>query len=83
MTDATRIYRDLIIAGDDAAELLESIHKEFGTRFEGFVFQKYFPSETEALPLRLGKLLGLESRKHALTLGHLVAVIQKGSWFEP
>ncbi len=42
------INKDLLIVGDDAEELLEDLMKEFDIKFEGLVFDKYFPSEATA-----------------------------------
>jgi len=79
------IYHDLRIAGDDAYELFEMVATRFGTSFEGFDWPKYFPNETQIGPLwRLAEKLGHnETKWRRLTVGHLLAVIQRGVWFEP
>jgi len=79
---STRIYEDLLIAGDDAAELLERVQKKFGTSYEGFRFDDFFPNETDALLCRITLLFGFGSRK-TLTVQHLIDVVQAGKWTEP
>jgi hypothetical protein len=84
LPNSTRIYQDLEIAGDDAAELLERVRMKFGTKFDGFDFSAYFPDETEAFLDHLLRLLGIRRESYKeIQIGHLVAVIQRGSWFEP
>lgn len=83
-SEGTSIYGDLSIGGDDAAELIEGIHARFGTRFDGFKYEVFFPNETEALGAHFARLLGFKNKKgKPLLVGHLVDVIQKGAWFEP
>ena len=82
ITINTRVYQDLGISGDDASELLEKIHLQFGTSFDGFRFVDYFPNETEALWLHWFRWLGLNSKKE-LTLLHLASVVESGRWSEP
>src|ERR1700722_20063525 len=79
------LYHDLGIAGDDAVELFEMIMARFGTSFKGFCWPTYFPNETQTGPLwRLAEKLGHhETKWHRLTVGHLLAVIERGVWFEP
>jgi hypothetical protein len=79
----TRLFHDLGISGDDAAELLNDVHQKFGTSFAEFPFVDFFSDETEALMAHLARRLGLRSRRKSLTLGHLVKVVEKGTWFEP
>jgi len=76
-----RIHEDLRIAGDDAADLINKIHKEFGTSFEGFEFNDYFPDETEAIFYLILIPLGW-SRKKSISVRHLVDVVNTGKWFE-
>ncbi len=80
------IYHDLWLAGDDAGELLDDIHDRFGTDFRGMWFPTYFPSEGwESFSEHWLKLLGFRKKAYwrRLTVGHLVAVVQKGTWFDP
>ncbi len=80
----SRIYQDLHISGDDAAELLEEIVKTYGTSFHGFSFAAYFPNETEALFYHIMSCLGFPDRAHkSVTLSHLTAVVEQGAWFDP
>jgi Protein of unknown function (DUF1493) len=76
-----RIHEDLRIAGDDAADLINRIHNEFGTSFDGFEFDEYFPNETEAIFYLLLIPLGL-NRKKSISVRHLVEVVNAGKWFE-
>jgi len=83
ISEKTLVLQDLGIGGDDAGELLDEIHASFGTRFDGFEFDLYFPNETEALGEHYARLLGFKSRRKPLPVGHLVSVIEHGQWFEP
>ena len=82
ISPADRIHEDLSIAGDDAAELLGKLHDEFGTTFEGFAFDAYFPNETEAM--FYGRFLNRLGwfRKKSIMVRHLTAVVRAGKWFE-
>jgi hypothetical protein len=40
----TRLFHDLGISGDDAAELLNDVHQKFGTSFAEFPFVDFFPT---------------------------------------
>lgn len=81
--DKKRILQDLGIGGDDAEELLEEIHRKFGTRFKGFDCAEYFPGEHEAAGERWFRRLGFKDPYRPLRVEHLVDVIQQGCWFEP
>jgi hypothetical protein len=81
--DDMRLYHDLLLTGDDAAELLDKIHRKFGTRFDDFNFAAYFPDETEAFAEHLAHFAGWDAPRHGLTFAHLVAVVERGAWFEP
>jgi len=84
ISTTVRIYHDLHIAGDDAFELLEEISMSYGTSFQGFLFSCYFPDETEAVWYYLKSRLGLQDRtRRSFTLGHLIAVVAEGVWFDP
>jgi Protein of unknown function (DUF1493) len=69
---------DLVIEGDDAAELIDAIHKEFGTSFAGMDMRKYFKDEGFEIQLRFWRM-----GKLPLSIRHLLNVIEKGHWFEP
>lgn len=82
-TLASELYHDLHIYGDDAGELLDDVYKQYSTSFEGFIFNAYFPIETEQMP-RFAKLLGFKDKKFgSFTVAHLVEVVRRGHWFEP
>jgi hypothetical protein len=84
ITSSTKIFHDLGIGGDDAFELLESIVKRFGTSFASLDFHAYFPNETESLSYFWFMKLGFyRTAIKPLTTAHMVAVIERGSWFEP
>lgn len=76
----TRLFHDLHLAGDNAAEALEDIHAEFGTDFSGLDFSDYFPDETEAMGAHLALMLGFRSKKKALTVQNLIDAVGRGSW---
>jgi hypothetical protein len=61
------------------------IAKRFGTSFEGFEWPTYLPNETQIGPgWWLAEKLGHHgTRWKRITVGHLLAVIEHGSWFEP
>src|SRR5262245_56315081 len=80
ISDVTRLYHDLWIAGDDAAELLNKVRNRFGTRFDGFQFEAYFPNETEAMIGHIARLFGYSSRRKGFTFGHLLEVVKAGRW---
>jgi hypothetical protein len=78
----SRLFHDLSIAGDDAAELLDELMRECGASFEGFVFGDYFPSEGEAFfAHHLRRFVG--GKWKPLTIEHLAEVVRRGRWFEP
>lgn len=81
---STAVYHDLHIAGDDAAELLAEISRKFAVTFDGMHFATYFPDETEAMWRYWASKLGLRDRnRRRLTIEHLLAVIDRGRWFDP
>lgn len=83
LSDSTRIYHDLLISGDDADELLENIRNTLGTNFDGLDFSAYFPDETESFVFHLAARIGCKIKKKEMTIGHLLNVIRKKSWFDP
>jgi acyl carrier protein len=82
---ATSINLDVGLDGDDAYELLETIQKRFGTRFDALDWHKYFHSEGECdlLSLWLRKLLRRRDMRERLTFQRLLEAIQNGVWVEP
>jgi hypothetical protein len=84
IVNSTRLYHDLFIAGDDATELIDKIHDVFGTAFEKFVFDRFFPDEETAMYYMWSARLGYKGKRWVeLTFGHLVSVVENGQWFEP
>ena len=84
ITRSAAIYHDLRIAGDDVSELFDMITARFGTSFEGLYWPTYFPNETQIGPVWwLAERLGHhETKWRHVTVGHLLAVIARGSWFD-
>lgn len=83
ITMASEIYHDLHIYGDDADELLVAINEQYGTTFDGFKFNAYFPNETEGLP-RIAKWMGFRDKTvGSFTVGHLTECVKAGHWIEP
>jgi hypothetical protein len=81
---STSLYHDLQIAGDDASELLAQISRKFSVSFDGMHFAAYFPDEAEAMWRNWASKLGLRDRnRRRLTIEHLLAVIERGRWFDP
>ena len=73
-----RVNFDLTIEGDDASDLLDEIHREFGTSFQGMDERKFFKDEGFEIQLRFWRM-----GKLPLTVRHLLQVVEKGVWFEP
>jgi hypothetical protein len=75
-TSATSINVDLGIEGDDAVELIEWLHKEFGTSFAGLDMRNYFDDEgIEAVGW-------FRSRRRPIPIAHIVNVVERGAWFD-
>ncbi len=84
LNDETLLLDDLGLHGDDVDELLQEIHKAFGTSFRELDFGMYFPNETEGgWTYRIDTFLRPSRKKKPLTFGHLSAVVERGHWFEP
>lgn len=82
--DCTRLFHDLGMGGDAANDLLEGIHRRFGTSFREFDFESYFPGEHDAFWFfHLRRFKWVARQKKDLTLGHLIKVVQAGKWFGP
>jgi hypothetical protein len=82
ISDTTRLYHDLRISGADAVELIANIHDRFGTKFEGFVLEDFFPNEIDGFIYNFARIFGIYGKYRAITFCHLVAVVERGSWFE-
>ena len=79
----SRVYQDLGVSGDDAWEMLQRLVDRFSVSFAKLDFNKYFPGETEAFGEHWARMLGLAKPRPPLTIAHLVAVVERGQWFEP
>jgi len=73
--DETELHFDVGLNGIDADEFLNAVAKKFRTRFEGFRFIDYFPGE--------GEMTAWMTKRNSFTVGHLVHVVERGSWFPP
>jgi hypothetical protein len=84
ITPSARLFHDLGIGGDDASDLLESVAKHFGTSFADMDFGAFFSNEGESSIYYWFMRIGLfRSQIRSMTVAHLVAVVSRGSWFEP
>ena len=83
INDKTRLFHDLSISGDDAADFFDRVHKRFGTSFSGMNFEEFFPNETEGIFYRRGRFLGFGRPKREFSIGHLLEIIKQGRWLEP
>jgi hypothetical protein len=63
--------------------MLEQIASAYGVLFESLKFQHFFPIEEEALGAYWAKKLGFRPKYEPLTVQHLAAVVERGTWFEP
>jgi len=78
----TEIYYDLGLYGDDLFELFRWLRQEFGVEVH-VRLSKYAPSETPwlALPKAFSRLMGQNASRYAsLTVGDIVAAIERGRW---
>lgn len=81
---SAELYHDMQLTGDDAGDLLDAVAMRFGTSFEGFAFDVYFPNETDSVLYAWARRFGFRDRRRkSLAVGHLIAVVEKGQWFEP
>jgi len=81
---STSVNLDVGLDGDDAYELLETIQKRFGTRFDSLDWHKYFHSEADCdfLSLWLRKFMGHKDTRQRLTFQRLLEVVKNGVWIE-
>jgi uncharacterized protein DUF1493 len=82
ITDASDMYHDVKIRGDDISWFLEAIIKEFGTDLSEFEWRLYFADPEENIVPYLRRRFGRLDDKKRLTFGHLLAVVERGAWFE-
>lgn len=83
LSEETRLFHDLSISGDDAGDLLDNVHKRFGTDFSEMDFDEFFPNETEGIFYRRGRFLWFGRTKRESSLGHLLKVVNEGRWLDP
>jgi Protein of unknown function (DUF1493) len=84
ITRSTALYHDLLIMGDDAGELLQEIEKRYSVSFNEFDFGLFFPDEFVAgLMWMRWKLGWRDSSRLPITVEHLLAVVNRGEWFQP
>lgn len=76
LREDTLIEEDLGTTGDDAWELLENLQKKYDADFSSFDFLMHFGPEA-------GCSSHQEYGYYPVSLGHLIAVVEKGSWFLP
>jgi len=80
----TRLREDLRIDGDDWDEVVLAITDRWQTDLSGFNFYDYFSEEPQIHAFYIW-IKNRWNGKHlkTLTVGHLAAVVDQGSWFEP
>ncbi len=80
MTESTRLYHDLNLYGDDAAEFLDRFKARFSVDMIDFRFADYFPGEGDwILPSVLRFLIGKpQPRYKPLTISNLQLAIGCG-----
>ena len=71
----SRLFQDLGLAGDDAAELLDELSWEYKIDLSTFEFSDYFPSEPSLLSIFSRRNLRL---KKELTVEALIRAAQNG-----
>lgn len=78
--DRTRLYHDLNIYGDDAAELLSKISDLYKIDLSDFHFEEYFPNEGDWVFPFILRLITLRPKKiyKELTVGKLEKAIKAG-----
>jgi hypothetical protein len=83
INDGTRLFHDLSISGDDAADFLDLVQQRFSVQMSALKFDEYFPNEPDGILYFKGKFLGFGQGKKELTVGHLLKVIERGHWVDP
>lgn len=74
---------DLHVYGDDAWEMLEKISANFDIDFTNFDFERYFYTEEEMMIAPYFVLVPFLQKKKPLSISHLLAVVERGHWFDP
>jgi hypothetical protein len=79
LREATELYEDLNIWGDDFYDLIDWIAEVFRTDFSAMDFSKLVPGEG-AGELGLARLIAGRSPYESCTIGRLLAAIERGHW---
>lgn len=83
--EASRLYHDFGIAGDDIGDILQVIADRWGTDFSKFEINKYSPDEQGiGNPFRMitAFFSCVRTQYRPLTVGRLADAILKGEWTE-
>jgi hypothetical protein len=80
---SAEVYHDLRVYGMDLIELIVFINKKYGTTFDGFDPSQYGPPETGLFWRWMLERMGWRKTYKSLTVGHLIEVVQRGTWFDP
>lgn len=86
LSGGTRLFHDIGLYGDNAADELKILHDEFGVDFSSFNFRKYFPGNfgLEALFLTLAPKSkwadGIRQKYPPITFDMLEEAIHKQKW---
>ena len=80
----TRVFHDLGLGGDDAAEFLAEFAKRYAVDLAGFEFDRYFPPEWDSATVL--STFGLEPTptegRSPLTISYLERAAVSGRWVE-
>ena len=82
ITDEFSMYHDVKIRGDDIAWFLDAVINEFGTDLGALEWRLYFADNQENIVPYLRRRFCRWDDKKRLTFGHLLAVVERGAWFE-
>ena len=83
VTEDTQINNDLGVMGIDADEALESFSVKFKVDMDAFPYEEYFLDELGLLYMYYKFFDKKKLLKKPLTVGHMVKVAEKGTWFPP
>ncbi|MCU7878169.1 MAG: DUF1493 family protein [Candidatus Thiodiazotropha sp. (ex Lucinoma borealis)] len=76
ITEEVLIEDELGVTGDDAWELMEDIHKEFGVNYDQFDFSLHFGPEA-------GYSVAEEYGYYPVSVRHLIEVVNEKQWKLP
>lgn len=81
ITPASQLYRDLGLHGEDAAELLGFLSKQYNVNFSEFQFNDFFTDEVFSYRdfMRLLKTFSMAPRK-TVSMDDLVRIAKSGYW---